>query len=84
MKDKLKLLDLSKDFTISRVDHEAKNGCPARHYYQVDNKSDLYAIINDDGKIEYWGDTGDYCDFKINVDNLMKLIDYVNCLKEGD
>ena len=88
MKDKLKLLDLSKDFTITRYDDNdedcKKHGAKPRHQYTIDPyDGDIYAVIHDDGDIEYWGSTGEYYDFKINIEKLNKLIDYVNCLR-GD
>lgn len=77
MKDKLKLLDLSKHYNIQRYDDDD------RPRYEVrSNTGDCYAIIFDDGKIEYWGDTNDYYDFKIDIDQLFQLVDYVKCLKE--
>lgn len=76
MKDKLKLLDLSKNYIISRKDDN-------KPYYEVQpNEGDCYACIFDDGEIEYWGCTGERYDFKIDIDQLSQLVEYIKCLKE--
>ena len=77
MKDKLKLLDLSKHYNIQRYDDD-----DSPRYEVRSNTGDCYAIMFDDGKIEYWGDTNDYYDFKIDIDQLFELVEYIKCLKE--
>ena len=74
MRDKLKLLDLGKNYTIKRADNE--------DYYIVEqNNGNFYAYVNDDGSIEYWGDTGEYYDFKIDLDKLKDIVEFINVLK---
>ena len=76
VKKKLKLLDLSKNYSVTKK-LDSKN---QEYYYIEDTQSDIYANVYKDGKIEYWGYTGEYYDFKIDIKALNQLVDFVEIL----
>lgn len=82
MQDKLKLLDLSKNFIVTR--HNADPKFPKdKSYYKVEETDgDIYVIMFDDGSIEYWGYTGEYYDFKFDIEHVKRMETYINLLKE--
>lgn len=75
---KLRLLELSDTYNVHKA---IENG--EKEFYNVEDvNGNCYAKIFKDGKIEYWGYTGDYYDFKIDLDRLKQLIEFVEIISK--
>lgn len=85
MQEKLKLLDLSKNFIVTRHNTDPKFPADKAYYKIKETDGNIYVKMFDDGSIEYWGSTGEYYDFEFDIEHVKRMETYINLLKEkGD